>query len=306
MRYAVVGAGAIGGYYGGLLSQVADVTFIARGATLESLRTRGLILRSDAGEQLLPVRATDDATQIGPVDLVIITTKARDLRVALGSVIPLLRQGASVMPVQNSVEAPHIAAEFTAPARVIPCVVRGFLEQVAPAVVTYHGGPRSFTFGPWTAEADSLVGRVAADITTAGFDAVVHPDIWVDVWRKAMFVGPFGALGALTDQPLGILRGPLRTEFERAVYEVWQVATALGVAMPDDEVAATLAFADAMPAGATTSMQRDILAGLPSELDAQVGGIVRLAERVGVDVPLLTLFAHVLSLRPGQENPAAG
>lgn len=302
MRYAVVGAGAIGGYYGGLLSQVADVTFIARGTTLAALRTRGLALRSHASERTLRVHATDDISEVGPVDLVIVTTKTRDLRDALSAVSPLLRQGASVMPVQNSVEAPHIAAEFTTSSKVIPCVVRGFLELVAPAVVAYHGGPRSFTFGPWTAEAESLVRQVAADITAAGFDAIVHPDIWVDVWRKAMFVGPFGALGALTDQPLGVLREQLRTDFERAIREVWQVGAALGVALPDDEVAATLAFADAMPADATTSMQRDILAGLASELDAQVGGIVRMAERVGVDVPVLTLLEHVLSLRPGQQH----
>lgn len=300
MRYAIVGAGAIGGYYGGLLAQAADVTFLVRGATLEALRTRGLELRSAAGVQQLPVTATDDVRDIREVDVVIVTTKARDLRPALESVRPLLDAGAMVMTVQNGVEAPHIAAEYTATERVIPCVARGFLELQAPATIAYHGGPRSFTFGSWSGAPSPVVQGIAADITAAGFDGIVLPNIWVDVWHKAMFVVPFGALGALTGDALGVLRTDLRAHLTRTITEVYAVGVATGAPLTPASVEATLAFTDSMPADVTTSMQRDILDGLPSELDSQVGGIVRLAAAHNIDVPLLSLALDALSRRPGQ------
>ena len=300
MRYAIIGAGAIGGYYGGLLSRVADVTFIARGATLTALRERGIVLYESGATTTLPVDAAADATALSPVDVVVIATKSGGLRDALALAAPLIAQGAVVMPVQNGVEAPHVVAEVTPIDRIVPCVVRGFLELVGPAEIAYHGGPRSFTFGSWNGTASALVDAIAADIAAAGFEGIVHPNIWIDVWRKAMFVVPFGALGALTDQPLGILRTTLRVDLGAAMREVFEVARAMNVALPDDAVDATLAFADAMPADATTSMQRDILAGLASELDSQVGGIVRLAARSDVPVPLLGVMDRVLRLRPGQ------
>lgn len=297
MRYAVVGAGAIGGYYGGLLSQVADVTFLARGTALATLQTRGLdLIEADARQRLrVPVAAS--AEQVGPVDVVIVATKALGLRDALATVQPLVDAGAMVMPVQNGVEAPHIVAEFAPEAQILPCIVRGFLELVAPATVAYHGGPRSFTFGTWTGSPAPVLQGIADDIHAAGFDGIVLDDIRIDLWQKAMFVVPFGALGAVSAQPLGVLRNDLREQFERTIAEVHRVGVAMGVPLAPETVAATLAFADAMPADATTSMQRDILAGLPSELDSQVGGIVRLAKRLGVDVPLLEMFERVLTVR---------
>ena len=300
MRYAIVGAGAIGGYYGGLLAQAADVTFLARGETLATLRTRGLEHRSADGVQRLPVHATDNVADIGEVDVVIVTTKARGLRDALQTVQPLLDAGAMVMTVQNGVEAPHIAAEYTPAENVIPCVVRGFLELQAPATIAYHGGPRSFTFGHWFGAPSPVIDGIVDDITAAGFDAIALNDIWVDVWHKAMFVVPFGALGALTGEPLGTLRTALRTHFARTIAEVRAVGEAMEAPVNDASLDIVMAFADAMPDDVTTSMQRDILAGLPSELDSQVGGLVRMAARHGVDVPLLSLCFDVLSRRPGQ------
>lgn len=297
MRYAIVGAGAIGGYYGGLLSQVADVTFIARGDTLRALRTRGLELIEDGAHRILDAPATDDVAAMAPVDVVIIAAKARGLREALEAVQPLIRSGAMVMPVQNGVEAPYVVAEYAPETQILPCVVRGFLELLGPAQVAYHGGPRSFTFGTWTGTPAPVLHAIAADIRAAGFDGIALDDIRIDLWHKAMFAVPFGALGALSGQPLGVLRGELRDQFARTIAEVHRVGVAMGVPLAPESIASTLAFADAMPSEATTSMQRDLMAGLPSELDSQVGGIVRMAQRLDVDVPMLSLLGNVLALR---------
>ena len=300
MRIAIIGAGAIGGYYGGLLSEVADVTFIVRGATLEALRSRGLRIDDDRGSRVLAVQATDRPADVGIADVVIVTTKSRDLRAALAAALPLVGPQTIVMPVQNGVEAPYVVAEFVAEQAVVPCIVRGFLEHVAPAHVAYHGGPRSFTFNSWGNQPSATVQATASAIRTAGFEAVVAEDVWVELWEKAMFVVSFGALGALTEQPLGVLRSALREQLTETISEIAAVARVRGVPLTADAVARTLQFVDAMPEDATTSMQRDIMDGNASELDAQTGGIIRLARKSAVDTPRLDLMHAVLSLRPGQ------
>ncbi len=300
MRIAIIGAGAIGGYYGGLLSEVADVTFIVRGATLEALRSRGLRIDDDRGSRVLAVQATDRPADAGIADVVIVTTKSRDLRAALAAALPLVGPQTIVMPVQNGVEAPYVVAEFVAEQAVVPCIVRGFLEHVAPAHVAYHGGPRSFTFNSWDNQPSATVQATASAIRTAGFEAVVAEDVWVELWEKAMFVVSFGALGALTEQPLGVLRSALREQLTETISEIAAVARVRGVPLTADAVARTLQFVDAMPEDATTSMQRDIMDGKASELDAQTGGIIRLARKSAVDTPRLDLMHAVLSLRPGQ------
>lgn len=301
MRFAVIGAGAIGGYYGALLSKVADVTFIARRPTVEVLRSRGLELREGGLSRVIEVKATDDAAEVGPVDVVIVTTKVGDLRVALEAAKPLIGPHTLVMPVQNGVEAPYLAAEYVGEQAVVPCIVRGFLEHVSRGVVAYHGGPRSFTFNSWDNQPTNAVRAIAASIRLAGFDAVIPDDVWVDLWEKAMFVVSLGALGALADQPLGVLCGPLRAQFTAVITEIHDVAVARGVPLASDSIERTLAFADGLPADSTSSMQRDILQGKPSELDAQVGGVIRQAGQVHVATPLLALMRDVLELRPGQD-----
>jgi 2-dehydropantoate 2-reductase len=128
-------------------------------------------------------------------------------------------------------------------------------------------------------------------------DAVVRGDIFVDVWEKAMYVTTTGALGALSGRPLGELRTRLRPTLEALMREVHATGRAAGVPLSDDAVDRTLAFADRMPADATSSMQRDLAAGRPAtrhELDAQVGAICRLAARNGVDVRLHDLVLGLL------------
>ncbi len=303
MRFAVIGAGAIGGYYGGLLAEVADVTFIVRSATLEVLRTQGLELREDGVARRIGVRVTDRPSEVGQVDVVIVTTKSRDLRKALEDMRPLIGPDTVVMPVQNGVEAPYLTAEVVPERSVVPCIVRGFLEHVAPGVVAYHGGPRSFSFNSWDNRPTPVIDAIASVIREAGFEAVILDDVWIDLWEKAMFVVPLGALGALADQPLGVLRGPLRAHLIDVITEIRDVAVARGVPLAPDSIERALAFSDGLPADSTSSMQRDIMQGKPSELDAQVGGIIRQARLTGVRTPLLDLMRAVLTLRPGQANP---
>lgn len=294
MRIGIIGAGAVGGYFGGRLAQAdKDITLLARGRTLEVLRADGLTLIDAAGTTTVRVPAVESFAEVGGVDVVIVATKA------LPSVdtFPGVPAGTPIVTTQNSVEVPYLAADRFGAGNVLPGVVRGFMIHQGPAVVEFRGGPLSLNLGSFHG-GDSALGRqLAADLTAAGIPGTWFGDIWLDVWEKAMFVTPFGALGAAAEQPLGYLRTELRSSLEKLVREVAVVARAHGVPLSAAAVATTMDFADAMDAAATSSMQRDFLAGAENELEAQVGAIRRMGAQVGVQTELHDLLHGILNAR---------
>jgi len=303
MRIAVIGAGGLGGFYGGLLARAGhDVTFIVRGATLDALADRGLrVVSADPARAfaLGAVAATDDPAAVGPVDVVLHTTKASGFRAALEAALPLVGEQTLVVTVQNGVETPEVAAALIGPARVVPGIVRVFTRVVEPGVVEFMGGPSTISLGTYDGRPDPALDAFAAALSGAGVTVLRPDDIWADLWQKAMYVVPLGGLGGLTGDPIGVMQtgGALADAYLAAVGEIEAVGRARGVALPADAAAATVAFTDAMPADGTTSMQRDILAGLPSELDAQVGAVVRRGDAAGVPTPLLDLVLRALTAR---------
>lgn len=291
MKIVVFGAGAVGGWFGGsLVAAGQDVTFVARGESLRVLKEPGLIL-NDAPPR--PVHAVGTLAEAGPADVVLLAVKAT--RAAqLPELLAGLPEEAVVAVTQNSVEVPGQLADLLGPERVWPGVVRGFFHHLGPGQVSFRGGPISYTFGTWDGAGDPRAERFAAALQDAGVEAVLREDIFADVWEKAMFVTCFGALGSAADQPLGQLRTTLRGSLVALMEEVAAVARATGVPLDSEEVARTMDFADRMPAEATSSMQRDLAAGRGHELDAQVGAVVRLGRRHGVDTRLHDLLYGLL------------
>jgi len=287
MRTAVVGVGAVGGWFGGSLVRAGhDVVFIARGETLDVLRTEGLRLNDDPP---IPVDAVGSLAEAGPVDVVLLAVKVT-AATDLPALLDALPAGAHVAVTQNSVEVPSRVAAVVGWERTLPGVVRGYYHHTGPGRVEFHGGPVSYDVGG----EEGVVGKLVAALNSAGVDATARDDIIVDVWEKAMYVTTTGALGALAQAPLGELRTRLRPTLEALMREVESTARANGVPLSDDVVERTLEFADRMPATATSSMHRDLLAGRPHELDSQVGAICRMAARQGVDVRLHDLLLGVL------------
>lgn len=303
MRIVFIGAGAVGGWFGGKLQQAGhDVRFIARGKTLKTLHEIGLTLIDEHGnKQVLSVTAADNwADLVGDeeVDVVISTTKA----LPGADPFPEVPAGVPIITTQNSVEVPYLAAERFGEDNVFPGIIRGFFVRTAPAVAEFRPGPESLNVGTFDGSDSELVWRFIAALNGAGVDGDFLPNIWVDVWAKAMFVATFGALGAVAQQPIGYLRSTLRDSLQRMVAESDAVARALGVPLADDAVAATMAFADAQGPDNTSSMQRDYLAGIDNELDAQLGAIRRMGDKAGVDTPTLDLVQGIAEAREATQR----
>lgn len=301
MRVAVIGAGAVGGYFGGRLAASGhEVTFVARGQHLETMWRDGLHIASPLGDlQVDASSATADPEQIGPVDAVLLAVKTWQLGDVLPALPSLLGDDTVVVTAQNGVEAPDRVAAVVGQDAVAPGIARIFAWVESPGHIRHAGGEPSFTFAEWTSEPSQRTDRLRTAWAEAGVNSPVPQDIWVDLWSKALFVVPFGELGAALDEPLGQLRSGenSRMLLESAMGEIEAVARASGVSLPDTVVDDTLAaLAEAAPT-ATTSLHRDLLADRPSELDAWTGDIVRLGTALGVDVQLHRLLYEVLRRR---------
>ena len=290
MRIAIVGVGAVGGYFGGRLAQAGEeVAFVARGATLDALRERGLVVDSIAGDFVIePVRASDDAATFGTVDAVLFGVKAWQVEQAARSALPLFGAETFAVPLQNGVEAPELLASVVGRERVLGGLCKIFAQIEAPGHITHLGVEPSIDFGELDGRSSARAERLLNAFERAGVKARVRADIAVGMWEKLMMIVPTSAVGAATRVKLGELReiAESRALVAGSMQEIWHLARARGVAVRDEAVERTLSFIDGLPYETTASMQRDIMAGRRSELEAQSGAVVRLANEAGVEVPI--------------------
>jgi 2-dehydropantoate 2-reductase len=307
MRIAVVGTGAVGGYFGGRLAQAGeDVVFLARGAHLHAIQEQGLQVESVDGDfAIRPAQVTDDPAGIGPVGLVLLALKGWQVPQAIETMRPLVGPETFVVPLLNGVEAPEQLAAVFGAHRTLGGLCGLYGSVVGPGRIR-NVLPRPFvTIG----ELDHTTSRRSEQLRQAfehaGVQVSIAADIHAALWEKLLFVGPFGGVGAVTRAPVGVMRRQTesRSLLEGAMREVFVLARARGVRVGEEAIEKALARIDDSPEQATASMQRDIMAGRPSELESQIAVVVRLAQPVGVEVPHHTfLYASLLP----QERKARG
>jgi 2-dehydropantoate 2-reductase len=291
MRIAVVGAGGVGGYFGARLAQGGeDVAFVARGAHLEAMRANGLQIESPKGNFLLsPLEASDDTADIGAVDAVLVAVKTWQLAEVIESIRPLLGPETAVVPLLNGVEAPAVLAEGLGAKHVLVglCGILAYID--GPGRIKHAGIDPSVRFGEIDNSVSDRVARLREAFERApGADVSVPADIQVALWQKFLFIAPASGVGAVTRATFSAMRETPETRdlIERAMGEAIAVGRAQGVALDDESLQRALEIVDTVPADGTTSMQRDIQNGRPSELEAQTGAIVRLGARDGVATPV--------------------
>lgn len=311
MRIAVIGAGAVGGYFGGRLAEAGeDVVFLARGRTIDALRHNGLRVTSPNGD-LSPtgLQVADRPEAIGPVDAVLLAVKTWQLAGAARFIRPMVGPGTALVPLQNGVESEAELAGLNGADRVLGAICRIIDMAEAPGRIKHLGVEPFVALGELDNRPRRRENTLVRAFTSAGVNVRRPENIHSSIWEKFLFVSPTAGLCAVTRSPVGAVRSTPETRRLRtgAMEEVFQLAAARGVALSDDAVARTLDFFDGMPAAATSSMQRDIMEGRPSELEAHVGATVRLGSQAGVPVPVNTfLYASLLPMetaaRAGRGN----
>jgi len=313
MRVAMVGAGGLGGLYGGLLARSGlDVTFIARGQNLEALREHGLSVTRKSGEAFqVTVRATDDPRDVGPVELIWFCVKTYDLERAARQALPLVGAETLALPIQNGVEAPETLGEILGREHALGGVGRAGATLVAPGRVQEKSDVAAVAFGELDGGTSARTERLGAVLEQAGIEAALMPDIQVNLWDKFVQACAVFGLDAL-------LRFPESTYLRHAetaallrglMQEVYEVGRARGVRLPEDTVdrlfSGVSALFDRNPSF-HSSMYHDIMAGRPLEIEAASGAAVRLGRQYGVPTPLnFAMYAALKPFAAGMPSEAA-
>ena len=290
MHFAMMGSGAVGGYFGARLAQAGlDVTFIARGVHLAAIQANGLKVKSVDGDFTIhPAKATDDPASVGPVDTVIVAVKTWQLDDVIEQMRPLVGDATAVLPLMNGVEASDRLAAAFGEAQALNGLCRVISHIGAPGVITHVGAVPTIIFGERDSRASDRVQAIAESLRGAGITVDIPDDVDAAVWTKLLFVVSMGGVGAVTRAPMGVVRSmpETRAMLKRCMHEIRAVASGRGITLPDDIVATALSFTDGLPPEGETSLQRDIIAGRPSEVEAWTGAVVRLGREEGVATPV--------------------
>lgn len=307
VRIAVFGTGGVGGYFGGRLAEAGeDVIFIARGDHLRAIKEKGLKVDSRDGDFVIyPAAATDNISDVGAVDLVIVGVKAWQVPETARAMKPLVGSNTTVLPLQNGVDAASQLVDVLGPGNVIGGLCRIVSFVVEPGHIRHAGSTPSVIIGELDNKQTRRIATIEQLFKRAGVQITIATDIQVALWTKFLFIASFSGIGAIANAPAGVLRTDpqRRTQMLSAMQEIYALAHARGINLPSNSVDTVMAGVDALPEDATSSMQRDIAAGKPSELEAQNGAVVRMAHEAGIEAPTHTLIYN--KLRPLEEKSHA-
>ena len=305
MKFAIVGAGAIGAFVGAMLAKSGeDVTLIARGPHLRAMQQHGVRVRGEIGEFEAHPAATDDPANVGEVDVVLLTLKAHSLPVMAPRLAPLVGQQTSVVSAQNgipwwyfyrhggplegtqleSVDPGGVITQHIDSARVIGCIIYPSTSIIEPGVIEQTEGNR-FTIGEPDGSKSERCRALADVFIKAGLRCPIRTNIRHDMWVKLMGNVAYNPISALTRSTLiEIVQCPETREFAAAIMrESESVAQKLGIEMG---VSVEQRLAGAEKVGHhKTSMLQDVEAGKPTELEAIVGAVVELGEKLGLSLP---------------------
>jgi 2-dehydropantoate 2-reductase len=308
MRFAVVGSGAVGGYFGAKLARSGqEVTFIARGAHLAAIREHGLRIESaKLGDFVVNAPASDNPRHVGNVDVVLFTVKAYDNPEALTLLPPLVGPQSVVLTLQNGVDSVDDIAAVVGEARVLGGTTYVATALERPGVIVQTGVHRSIIFGEVFGDRSQISSRVQAiaDVL-APADVIVTPvaDGRVPIWDKFVYLAPFSGFTGAARLPIGgIWPDPhVRDMFYAAAREVAALAAAEGVSISADRFDRLKEYMDNIPPTTRSSLLIDLEMGKRIEVEALQGAAIRRAARHGLPMPIIsTLYA---ALRPWAQGP---
>jgi len=289
MRIAIVGAGGIGGGYGAALAKAgADVTFIARGAHLAAMKSKGLKVEGGRGETYVsPAQATDDPKTVGPVDVVLFCVKLWDVDSAGRQIKPMVGKDTAVVTLQNGIDAHERLVPILGEQAVMPGVANISATIAEPGVIRQTGTVMRMVFGELDGRKSARGQALAAACATAGIDGVFSEAILTELWMKFILLASNASMMALARLPIGNLRDDpdIAPYFIAAYEEVVAVGRASGIALPADAVDRTLNFNRNAPAHLMASMGADLLRGNRIELPWLSGKVIELGRKHGVPTP---------------------
>jgi 2-dehydropantoate 2-reductase len=310
VKIAVVGTGAMGSVYAGLLGDAGHEVWAVdrRREHVDAIRERGLRVEGASGDRVVRLRATTDPAEVGEAELVVIATKVMDVAAAAESARALAGDGTLVLSIQNGLGGPDIAASVLGEERVATGVAGGFGASIVAPGHVHHNGLELIRLGERRGPATPRIEAAAQVWRSAGFTVRTCDDVDRMVWEKLIcnvaFSGPCTILGCTIGAAMA---DPHASEIAtRCAREAFEVALASNVALGfDDPGGHVRAFGATIP-GARPSMLLDLIAGRPSEIDYINGAIPRAGREVGVEAPFneaVTALVRALEASRGTNGP---
>ncbi|MEU5624579.1 MULTISPECIES: ketopantoate reductase family protein [Streptomyces] len=299
MRIAVIGAGGVGGYFGARLAAAGnEVTFVARGAHLEAVRRSGLVVHSPLGElRTSPDSVVGSISELGPADLVLVAVKLWDTEDVADQLRSSAAREAPVLSLQNGVHKDAVLRGRLTDEQVLGgvCFISAFIEE--PGVVRHNSALQKVILGPYRPGRSATSRSVLAAFRDAGIEAEASDDIERTIWEKFVFLVGLSATTATVRGPIGVVRSneQSRRLLLDVMAETVAVARACGVRLDSDFAGDRLDFCDTLPAAMTSSLHNDLENGNRLELPWLSGGVVDLADRLGVPVPRNRTVADILA-----------
>ena len=288
MRIAVMGAGSVGGYFGGMLSQGGnDVTLIARGHHLRAIVDQGLRVIREEEQFTVHCEATDDPGGVGEVELVLLTVKTYHNDQAVPAMLPLVGPATSVLCLQNGIDSYQAAAAEVGLERVLPGAAYIEVGIPEPGVVKQTGTGVRIAFGEVDGSESERGMRILDTLEQSGFSAQFDRNIQKTLWTKFLLIASMGGVTTLSRETMAQLMP--RPEWRRVLVgclrEVENVGRAAGVDLEPNIVEQSLEYLDGELEQLHSSMHADITAGRPLELETLNGAVIRVGREVNVPTP---------------------
>jgi 2-dehydropantoate 2-reductase len=300
MRTAVIGSGAVGGYFGARLARAGhEVLFVARGAHLRAIEARGLLVWSPLGDFVAWGRAVSETAGEKACELVLFAVKTYDNESAFPLLPPLLGAETIVLTLQNGVDSAERLAAIAGEGRVLGGTTYIATAIRAPGIIEQTGTYRRIVFGEWFAPAAEPTRRVL-DIASAfsGADIQAEPvaDARTPVWEKFVYLSPLAAFTGAARQPAGVIWDDpfIREQFLEAVREVERLGRAEGVPIAHDILDRVSRYMESVPKSMRSSLLIDLSAGKRIEVEALQGTVVRKGRALAVPTPLISALYAVL------------
>ena len=297
MRIAVMGAGAVGGYFGAQLAAAGhEVVFIARGKHLDALRRHGLRVMSPGGELHINnnVVFTAEAAQAGSADLILFCVKSYDTDAAAEALRPMVAEKTVLLSLQNGVDNADKIAQRFGDGRSLAGVVYVGAQVIAPGVIAHSSGGR-IIFGPRTGGGGEATKTAARALASAAISYETSADIQTALWRKLLWNAPFCAISSLTRATVkDIVESQSLTKLAcDCMGEVRQAAKTRGIDVPTQLFSEVLDFSKTLGAF-KPSMLQDLESGKPLEYEAFNGTVVKMLNNAGKDAPVNRVFYGAL------------
>ena len=289
MNIVVIGAGGVGGFFGGKLSHAGfNVTFIARNETLEAIKTNGLRVRSIYGDFVVHPKVTDNLVELKDVDLIILAVKSWQIEGIAKQLKPILTKNTVILPLQNGADNADRLRAILNPEIVLAGLCKIVSKIDSPGVINHFAYEPEIVYGEYNNKKTDRIIALKAVFDKAGFKNTLSEDIHLDIWKKFLFIATYSGIGALTRSVIGELRKEeyIKSLLYQTAHEIVTIANAKGIGLKNSDIDMILKVIDNLDPNTTASMQRDIMEGRPSELENFNGYIVKEGKRLHISTPI--------------------